>query len=237
MERVWPGRPEPIQSFVKAVMLFRKDVEPDHKQDGKGHPNCRATMNGYRMRVAAGDMSLDEFTSLVWDRTCNLLIGETLDPAECINGVWLEDESKGGRGNVAFRLEVWFACRDDKICDAICMELHESLREATGGKNSVLNSRFTKLQHFVKKHSVRAPAAAAAAAAAAAPCRSWRPPLAAPFFFPLFFPSPPPPPPTHTHTPLPFSPSRSLSLPACTRAQSWAACPLTFPPPSLLGRL
>jgi hypothetical protein len=69
--------------------------------------------------------------------------------------VWLEDESKGGRGNVAFRLEVWFACRDDKTCDAICTELYESLREATGGKNSVINAGFKKLQHFLKKHSVR----------------------------------------------------------------------------------
>ena len=154
MERDWQGR-GPLISNIKGVMLFRKGVEPDHKQDGEGHPNCRTTMNGYRMRVSAGDMSLDEFTSLVWDRTCNLLIGETLDPAECINGVWLEDESKGGRGNVAFRLEVWFACRDDKTCDAICTELYESLREATGGKNSVINAGFKKLQHFLKKHSVR----------------------------------------------------------------------------------
>jgi hypothetical protein len=81
VERDWQGR-GPLISNIKGVMLFRKGVEPDHKQDGEGHPNCRTTMNGYRMRVSAGDMSLDEFTSLVWDRTCNLLIGETLDPAE-----------------------------------------------------------------------------------------------------------------------------------------------------------
>ena len=207
---MWPGSPpRTIVSNVKAVMLFRKDVMPDYKSELSGY---RTVLNAFRMRVSAGDMSLDEFTSAVWDRTCNLLIGESLDPAECINGVWLEDESKG-KGSVAFRLEVWFACRDDKVCEAICSELADALRDATKDRsgNSVINTRFQKHDYFLKKHKVRRRSAARAP--------QWATPLL-----------------TASPLPLPLSRARSLRRRATTKGQSWAACPWSCPRPSPRAR-
>ncbi len=215
---MWPGNPpRTIVSNVKAVMLFRKDVMPDYKSELSGY---RTVLNAFRMRVSAGDMSLDEFTSAVWDRTCNLLIGESLDPAECINGVWLEDESKG-KGSVAFRLEVWFACRDDKVCEAICSELADALRDATKDRsgNSVINTRFQKHDYFVKKHKVRRPRRSA---------RGARPHGASltPLFSSL----------TLSLSPALSTRARSLRRRATTRGRSWAACRLSCPRPSPRAR-
>lgn len=158
VERELPGGVAQVN--IKGVMLMRQGVQPDYKGEimlgsGEHTQGYRTTLNAYRLRVSAGDMSLEAFTSSVWDRTCSMLIGETLDPAECINGVWLEDESKGGRGNVAFRLEVWFASRDDNACASICENLRQELIQATGG--GTISAKFRKLQYFQeKKHFVSA---------------------------------------------------------------------------------
>ena len=134
---------------VKAYILMRssgKDfspIVPDYKEETKfinkegkeEKTGLRYVLNAYTINVSAGEVDLEQFTERVWDKMCHMLIGEKLDPAECIHGVWLEDASKGGRGNVALKLEVWFSIRDDVACAAICDELRKELLEAVTQTN------------------------------------------------------------------------------------------------------
>ena len=57
------------------------------------------------------------------------LIGEQVDPAAYVNGVYLQD--KHARNTTALRLDVWFSTDSDEIMDAICEELRLLLKRET----------------------------------------------------------------------------------------------------------
>ncbi len=176
---------------VNKYMLFREPVEPDWhhelpvpagplagalseaasslgneevKRTIAGGVKCRTILNAYEMSTSAGGVSLDKFTESVWLTLCYALIGEIQDPAECINGVWLEDRSNshGGRGrgggskNAQLSVQVWFAVRDDEVCEAICERLRSVLNKMAEETRLAWSApRFVKVAHLAKKHSVR----------------------------------------------------------------------------------
>ena len=145
-------------AHVNAYMLFRRGVEPDYKHEVDGK---RTVLSAWNMRVAAGGLSLEAFTQAVWETTIFLLIGETIDPAECVAGVWLEDRTRG-RGS-AFNLEIWFAARDDATCEAVCEALRHELNRRTEDDQTFDTQRaryprFRKLAYFAeKKHRFEKP--------------------------------------------------------------------------------
>lgn len=141
------AREEPDGTVVEAgaqgYMLFRKDVQPDYKMEIDG---TRVIQNAYRTRIASSNGDLSAFQR-AWYMTLLAVIGETLDPAECISGVFLTDKHTGK--SAALMLEVWFAIPQDKICESICEELR-----ATLNAGSIFFPKFAKMEYFQKKHKV-----------------------------------------------------------------------------------
>jgi hypothetical protein len=111
------------------------------------------------MSQAMGDCTIEEFVGLAWETTLFALIGEELDPAECVAGAWLESRSRGGRG-AAVDMQLWFAVRDDKTCKAICKRLisllnaraQEAFEKAGGarfgGSRAITFPGFTKHAYY-----------------------------------------------------------------------------------------
>jgi hypothetical protein len=169
---------------VDKYMLFREHVLPDYKHElqvtsgplwdlappearerfGKKGIGFRTTLNSYKMVVSAGKVPLEKFTQVVWETLCFSLVGETLDPAECINGAWLEDvtgkRSSGKKqgASVTLSVEIWFAIRDDAACKAICDRLIELLQHEMDKDYECVGlalASFKKTDHFQTKHVVR----------------------------------------------------------------------------------
>jgi hypothetical protein len=134
-------------------MLFRDGITPDYTADlektidEKGPKKAnRYVLSMWRCSRALGDAKLD-MVELAWDTTLYALIGEELDPAECVVGAALENRARGG---ATLDMQLWFAVRDDKTCKAICSKLRELLNrrskevfEQAGG------SRFGGSEAFV----------------------------------------------------------------------------------------
>ncbi len=146
-----------VTATADAFILFLSGVPPDYKYEVEGK---RATMNGFELtlHVLATPDLLRRVQSL-WETAVLCVVGETLDPAEIINGLLLEDEKrKERRGWVKdcefFRLELWFSVRDDAVCLAVCDEFRAALEEVESGTLSHSNFQWTKLSYFQTKHKV-----------------------------------------------------------------------------------
>jgi hypothetical protein len=139
-----------IVAGAMGYMLFRETVMPDFKQEVDGR---RVTLNAYRSRLAVSTIDL-KFVHRAWETMILSLMGEIIDPAECVNGVYLTDTHSGK--STSLRVEVWFAVRDDKICEAICEEFREEInREMKRLEQTVIFPKFTKMDYFMTKHKVR----------------------------------------------------------------------------------
>lgn len=124
-------------------MLFQQGLKPDTKFEIHGE---KVIKNGYRTEVSCSASDFEAFQH-AWETTVLAIIGEILDPKEYIAGVYLTDKHRGKAA--ALRLEVWFnvGAEADSICQAICAELVTLLRGVCE-----LPFRFSKMQHFSRKH-------------------------------------------------------------------------------------
>ena len=136
-----------ITAGAQGYMLFREGVEPDWKQEVDGR---RVTLNVYRSRLAVSNVDLS-LIGRAWETLLLHALGELIDPAECINGVYLTDTHSGK--STSLRLEIWFASRDDRVADAICEEIQHAINRSTDG---VFFPKFSKTEYFIKKHKVSA---------------------------------------------------------------------------------
>lgn len=141
---------------AEGYMLFRKGIRPE--TEALIAPGVRATQNRRRAELSVRPKDFDAWWK-AWETTVLAIIGETIDPAECITGAYLTDKHK--KGSVALRLELWFSTPDDAICDAICGELAAMLREK-------LPDLPFKFQAPKKKAPATAPPAGAGGASSAA---------------------------------------------------------------------
>ncbi len=131
-----------VVASAEGYMLFRERIEPDWKSEIV--PEVRVTNNGYRSRLALSTVDLS-YVTRAWECLVLSTIGELIDPAECVNGVIVTDTHKGK--TTSLTLEIWFAVRDDKICEAIC----EEYRNEVNGEMDRLHStlffpKFTKIK-------------------------------------------------------------------------------------------
>jgi hypothetical protein len=113
------------KSILDGVCLFRSGVIPDYKYEINGK---RTTLSAWSMLIASGSMSFEKLIARVWEITCFAIMGEEIDPAECICGAILENRTNSKTNSI--NLEVWFSVRSDAICIAILEKLRQVMDEA-----------------------------------------------------------------------------------------------------------
>jgi Eukaryotic initiation factor 4E len=132
---------------AEAYMLFRKGIQPITEYETA--PGKRATAGRWRCEVAVAPRDFDKW-GVAWEIICLALIGEIVDPAHIINGVYLQDKHSGKQ--VALRLDIWFAIEDDVVCDAVAEELRSVITEEMQKRLGVtLPINFAKIVRGVKK--------------------------------------------------------------------------------------
>ena len=127
-----------IRTTAKGYMLFRQGLRPETSFEVGGE---RVNRNGYRTEVSCSPSDFQNFQD-AWETCVLAVIGESVDPAEFINGVYLTDKGSsggsGGKRSTALRLEVWFSVPrphllkledNNRLCESICMELVKVLKQ------------------------------------------------------------------------------------------------------------
>ena len=159
-EMFYPNSPSIIRadgskSKMDGVCLFRDGVIPDYKFEINGK---RTTLSAWSMLIASGSMSFEKLITKVWEITCFAIMGEELDPAECINGAILENRTNSSTN--CLNLEIWFSVRSDAICTAILEKLQQIMDKTTVDRFEVRRlvfPKFIKLKYFQTKHKYEKP--------------------------------------------------------------------------------
>jgi len=143
-------REDGTKSKMDGVCLFRDKVIPDYKFEINGK---RTTLSAWSMLIASSSMPFEKLITKVWEITCFAIMGEELDPAECINGAILENRTNSSTN--CLNLEIWFSVRSDAICTAILEKLQKIMDKTTVDRFEVrrlMFPKFIKLKYFQTKH-------------------------------------------------------------------------------------
>ncbi len=147
-----PDGGERVETAVAGYVLCRAGAIPDYKQEIGGR---RVFLNGYQSKIdtrpaggGGGADASEEALSALWEAVLLTVVGEAADPGETVLAAWLACHSHTSRQQ--FTLDLWFAVREDKVCEAVCEELREVAAGLGAGVPRL--GAFTKVEYFVKKH-------------------------------------------------------------------------------------